>query len=185
MCNRNCHALKKFLLPTSQTKLRSFLRMCNFCRRFVPNFARTAAPLIKQIATGQSFESELSVPELDAFYKLKEKLFPLLSWHFRDKDTSTLWTRMHSNTRLDARFYMTNRKGADSPLATGNFHRPNQKIITIQPKRNISLSCLECRHSFSTFMDHDSPYVRIKIRSNGFEIIQCSEKASPMAFETC
>lgn len=48
----------------------------------MPNFARTAAPLIKRIATGQSFESELSVPELDAFYKLKEKLFspPILAF---------------------------------------------------------------------------------------------------------
>ena len=38
-------AVKRFKEPATQTELQSFLGLCNVYRRFVPNFARTAAPL--------------------------------------------------------------------------------------------------------------------------------------------
>ena len=45
VAEKNTAALKGFKEPRTQTQLRSFLGMCNVYRRFVPNFARVAAPI--------------------------------------------------------------------------------------------------------------------------------------------
>ena len=39
-------AVQKFLLPTSITEVRAFIRFCNYFRRMNPNFSRMATPLI-------------------------------------------------------------------------------------------------------------------------------------------
>ena len=48
----NTDAVKGFKEPTTQTGLKSFLGLCNVYRRFVPNFARTAAPLQQLLRKG-------------------------------------------------------------------------------------------------------------------------------------
>ena len=66
--------LKHCLPPTNQTELRSFLGMCNVYRRFVPNFARIAAPLSVRTGKNQPSEFQLDEAGLEAFNTLREHL---------------------------------------------------------------------------------------------------------------
>eukprot|EP00171_Calliarthron_tuberculosum_P022431 IDg22431t1 len=69
---KNTASIKEAIFPESQTQLRSFLGMCNVYRRFVPNYARTAAPLNKLLEKNQS--AKLGPPsgeQIQAFELLK------------------------------------------------------------------------------------------------------------------
>ena len=72
---KNTKVMKKCLYPSMQSHLRSFLGLCNVYRRFMPNFARTAAPhndLLKKCCT-----KELPPPtdeQIEAFEKLRQAL---------------------------------------------------------------------------------------------------------------
>ena len=71
----NTDAVKGFLPPRTQTELKSYLGLCNVYRRFVPNFARTAAPLQKLLRKGQPFDLlPLDDDQLRAFDLLKQAL---------------------------------------------------------------------------------------------------------------
>lgn len=55
--------------------MRSFLRMCNVYRRFVPNVAKIAAPLNRKTSKEHPFElGVLSDSEYKAFIELKNSL---------------------------------------------------------------------------------------------------------------
>ena len=64
-------------IPWSKLKtvkdVRSFLQMCSYYRRYVPEFARISAPL-RDIANGSKVPSEPSQEVLDSFQKLKNYL---------------------------------------------------------------------------------------------------------------
>lgn len=45
VANKNTATIEGFKIPATQTNLRSFLGLCNVYRRFIPNYARAAAPL--------------------------------------------------------------------------------------------------------------------------------------------
>ena len=75
VATKNTEAIKGFQHPKTQTNLRSFLGMCNVYRRFVPNFARVAAPLNAFLTKGQQFNlPPFNEEQATAFEMLKEAL---------------------------------------------------------------------------------------------------------------
>lgn len=46
-------AIRQLQYPTTQTEIRSFLRLCNVFERFVPNILRVAAPLNNKLCKDQ------------------------------------------------------------------------------------------------------------------------------------
>jgi len=79
---KNLKSIKKAVFPKTQTQLRSFLGICNVCRRFTVDFAKTAKPL--NDLNSVKLPKRLSPPtpeEEAAFDKLREHLChpPILS----------------------------------------------------------------------------------------------------------
>jgi len=79
---KNLQAIKKAVFPKTQTRLTSFLGMCNVYRRFTVDFAKTAKPL--NDLNSVKLPKRLSPPtpeEQAAFDKLREQLFhpPILA----------------------------------------------------------------------------------------------------------
>ena len=73
VATKNTEAVKRFKEPTTQTELRSFLGFCNVYRRFVPNFARTAAPLNAFLRKGCTTELTPFNEEQSAVFELLKK----------------------------------------------------------------------------------------------------------------
>lgn len=75
VASKNLKALEGFKEPRNHTQLRSFIVLCNVYRRFVPKFARVAAPLTALPQKGQDFELEPFTDEQrEAFELLKKAL---------------------------------------------------------------------------------------------------------------
>ena len=82
LADKNTRALREAKHPSTQTELRSFLGICNVYRRFVPNFARIAAPLNRMLKKGEPKDIDTLLPEqADAFEALKTALLnpPILA----------------------------------------------------------------------------------------------------------
>jgi len=80
--SRACEAVARTVEPETVTQMRSFLGLCNVYRRFVPNFARIAAPLNERLKKGQPTEfGPLSEEEQAAFKELRARLItpPILA----------------------------------------------------------------------------------------------------------
>ena len=77
VATKNTEAVKCFKEPTTQTELRSFLGLCNVYRRFVSNFARTAAPLNAFLKKGCTTELPPFNEEQSAAFELLKKALPL------------------------------------------------------------------------------------------------------------
>lgn len=71
-------SIRKFQVPTTVIELRSFFKLCDIFRRFVPNVATIASPLSKRLCKSQVKElRSLIKEELGALEALKEKLIYL------------------------------------------------------------------------------------------------------------
>lgn len=68
-------AIRKAFPPRTVKELQSFLGLCNVYRRFVPNFARIAAPLTKKLRKGepQNF-GDLDKAESEAYERLRDSM---------------------------------------------------------------------------------------------------------------
>jgi len=72
---KNLKAVKKAVFPKTQTQLRTFLGMCNVCRRFTVDFAKTAKLLNDLNSVKLLKRLSPSTPdEQGAFEKLREQL---------------------------------------------------------------------------------------------------------------
>lgn len=53
VAQKTTEAIESLQYPTSVSELQSLLDLCNVYRRFFPNFARLASPLIKNLTKGE------------------------------------------------------------------------------------------------------------------------------------
>jgi hypothetical protein len=67
-------AVRRALPPSSKSKLRSFLGLCGVYRRFVPSYAKVAAPLTKMLRGDLPEPYVLDETQGAAFAKLKKKI---------------------------------------------------------------------------------------------------------------
>jgi RNase H-like domain found in reverse transcriptase len=67
-------ALRKALPPRTKTELRRFLGMTGFYRKFIPNYARVAAPLNRFLKADVSEDFELDEAALSSHRSLKEAI---------------------------------------------------------------------------------------------------------------
>jgi len=75
VATKNTAAIEGFKEPKTQTQMRSFIGLCNVYRRFVPNFARVAAPLNRMLQKSFDFNlPEFNEEEREAFNLLKAAL---------------------------------------------------------------------------------------------------------------
>ena len=65
-------AVQSFPVPTTKKELQSFLGLCNYYRRFVKGFSRTAAPLNQLLKADQKFQWSDKCQQ--AFHDLKQAL---------------------------------------------------------------------------------------------------------------
>ena len=75
VANRNQEAIQQAEPPTTKTQVRSFIGMCNVCRRFVPQFAKIAAPLVE--LTTKEYPDKLPAfteLQVNSFNTLKQAL---------------------------------------------------------------------------------------------------------------
>lgn len=88
---RNVEAIAKFEVPNSVTKVRSFLGLASYYRRFIPQFSQIANPLNDLLKKDCKFEWTQACT--DAYLNLKSRLTssPIVS-HFRDNCETQLET---------------------------------------------------------------------------------------------
>mgnify|MGYP003411260331 FL=1 len=75
VAEKNIETIRQAKHPQNRTELRSFLGMCNVYRKFVPHFAKKAAPLTELLKKGQPIELDaLSKDQVQSFNELRTAL---------------------------------------------------------------------------------------------------------------
>jgi RNase H-like domain found in reverse transcriptase/Reverse transcriptase (RNA-dependent DNA polymerase) len=71
VAQKNIESIGKAIYPTTRTQLRSFLGMCNVCRRFVDRFAKISGPLADILKRGEPEFFVLNENQRHALNKLR------------------------------------------------------------------------------------------------------------------
>eukprot|EP00171_Calliarthron_tuberculosum_P023550 IDg23550t1 len=165
VAEKNTASIKEAIFPETQTQLRSFLGMCNVYRRFVPNFARTAAPLNKLLEKGQSAElSPPSAEQNEAFELLKLALVspPVLQLPRRDLEYSV--DTDACNTQIGCSLMQTHEDGKRYPIgfwsrslnpAERNYDATERECLAVIWSVRLLRPYLEHK-KFTLFTDHQA-----------------------------
>ncbi len=119
VAEKNTTALRLARHQTTETQLRSFLGLCIVYRRFVPGFAKLAAPLtdlLKKIHIAKL--QPLRPPEVAAFDSLRSRLLSRPFKLFRSELAGSLSIRTSPIHKLVAAFFSSNRMASPSPSNT-------------------------------------------------------------------
>ncbi len=116
MANIYTDAIQCFILPKSQTELRSFVGICSLYRRFVPNFARVAAPLIELLTEGYGPKlPHFDERKMEAFNLLKKPWWPRRFFAYRGMASGALSTPTRASISWDASYIRRLKMGRDTP----------------------------------------------------------------------
>ena len=138
LANKNSAAIQESAEPRTLTQMRSFLGMCNVCRRFFPNFARVASQLndLLKKAPRQSYQiSPLNNVSRSTCWNL---LSPI-RLHFPVRTSRIRWTPTHPVTKSAARFSRRTTTVYAIKSVFGLCRRLNLKKIIAQVNASASL----------------------------------------------
>ena len=156
-------AVRGFLPPKTQSDVRSFLGLCNVYRRFVPSFARVAAPLTDLLRKGKPAQLEdFGEKESEAFENLKQLLTsaPVLSLP-RDDLPVSIETDA-SDYQIGVVLMQTHEDGEKHPVgywsrtlqpAERNYSTTEKECLALVWSCQILRPYLEGRH-FTAYTDH-------------------------------
>ena len=155
-------AVKEFPKPKTIKKLRGFLGLCTYYRRFVPNFSKIAKPLYEMLK--KNAKLNWGINEEQAFSKLKDLLCsaPVLSHPNFDREF--ILTTDASIEGIGYVLSQKNDKKEDHPISYGG-----RTLRSGEPNYNITeLECLAiveglranhiylAHRSFKLFTDHSA-----------------------------
>src|ERR1044072_4090642 len=107
--------IREYLMPENQKKLRGFLGLASYYRKFIEGFARIARPLTKII--GQNQEYKWTDEQEVAFKELKKKLIlPLVLKYPNFEEEFILMTDV-SKEEIGAILAQKDKEGKEHPIA--------------------------------------------------------------------
>lgn len=75
-------AIQGFPIPRKLKQIRAFLGLCNFYRRFIPNYSESIAPLCELLRKGKTWKWDEK--EQEAFENIKNKFIDTIMLHHPD-----------------------------------------------------------------------------------------------------
>ena len=115
--DRKIEAVKSYPKPTTLKKLRGFLGLCSYYRRFIKDFAKIASPLYKLLKKDAKFE--WTANQEDAFLKLKDLLTTTPVLNYPDFSKPFKLTSDASGEGIGYYISQVNDAGEEHPITYG------------------------------------------------------------------